>query len=142
VQAGLQRRTEENVPPIDATRDATAADIDAQLSVLLQSVEADRAHPRRATERSNDADPGATTRPAAATTRLRWPRRRAPKRERANGKRRTVARARAGAGVAPRTEPARISYVRDPAARVTVYYVSAATVMAAAWGFLCARLLT
>jgi hypothetical protein len=141
VQAGLQRRTEENVPPIDATRDATAADVDAQLSVLLQSVEADRAH-RRATERSDDADPGATIRPAAATTRLRWPRRRAPKRERANGKRRAVRRARAGAGVAPRTEPPRISYVRDPAARVTVYWVSAATVMAAAWGFLCARLLT
>jgi hypothetical protein len=124
-----------------STRDAVAADeVDAQLSELLQSVEADRARPL--TERSGTPAAVPTTRPApvAPTPPRRRARKRAAKREGAGGKRRTAARARAGPGFAPKAEPARISDVRDPAFRKTAYYVIPAVVLAAAVGLLFPRL--
>jgi hypothetical protein len=146
VEAGLQRRIDENDPATTergSTHRAAAADVvDAQLSALLESVEADRAHVRRARERSDSAAAGAATQPGAlATTRPRRRRKRPSKRERARGDRRTDARARVGR-VALKPEPAGIRYFRDPVARETAYYIIVAVVSGAAVGLLCARLVT
>jgi hypothetical protein len=124
-----------------STRDAIAADeVDAQLSELLQSVEADRARPL--TERSGTPAAVPPTRPVPVvpTRPGRRARKPAAKRERARGERRTAARARAGPGFARKAEAATIPYVRDPALRETAYYVIAAVVLAAAVGLLGTRL--
>jgi hypothetical protein len=146
VEAGLQTGIQEKVPAATesgSTHDGTAADVDAQLSALLESVQADRAHVPPATERSDSAAAGATTRPdGVKKTHALRRRKRAPKRERVRRERRTDARARADGGLAPKPEPARIHSVRDPAARETAYYVIAVFVLAVAASFLCTRLLT
>jgi len=147
VEAGLQRRIDEHDPATTergSTRDAAAADgVDAQLSALLESVEADRAHVRRQTARSDSAAAGAAGQPGAVPTTLpRRRRKRLSKRQRARGERPTYGRARADGRVALNAEPAGIRYLRDPVARETAYYVIAAVVSGTAVGLLCARLMT
>jgi hypothetical protein len=113
--------------------------IDAQLSALLESVEADRANARPVV-----APPRAPT--VARTTRP--PRRaRGPATEAAHGlpERRRTTRVRSGDGFAPkvvRPKPpwARIPFVGDPATREPVYYLIAAVILGMGLGLLCTRL--
>lgn len=114
--------------------DPDAVDVvDAQLSALLESVEADRAQVPRATERS-----------ATGAIRPRPRRRNAgPNAQRRRGRRRAdVVRARAEPRSARKAEPARTPFFSDPARRETAYYLLVAAVIATALGVLCVRLLT
>jgi hypothetical protein len=107
--------------------------VDAQLSALLESVEADGAHVRVVTQRSA----------TVATAPARRPRRKlAPKHGRALGARRTAGTPTRVAGFAPNAQPARIPFLSDPAVREAAYYAVAAVILATGLGLLCARLLT
>jgi hypothetical protein len=118
-------------PRSDAVLDrADAHLVDAQLSALLESVEADRAHARPATERSDGSAAVARTR---APQRVRRP---PPERARSSRERRATTRPDSSAGFAPKA----VSF--GPAWAGTAYYVIAAVVLASGLGLLCARLLT
>lgn len=116
-------------------------EVDAQLSALLESIEADVAAITAVRGRSGRAAAGVSRRPR----RRGW--KSASKRERARRERRRPKRVPSGAGFAPKavgSQPAwaRIPYLGDPAVRETAYYLIAAVVLASGLGLLCARLLT
>jgi hypothetical protein len=129
-----------------ARRQAAEADVlDAQLSALLESVEAERAeraHVRAETQRSTTPS-AAGSRLAGVTAPPRRPRRRStPTPDRERDARPTVAAPTRGAGFAPKAQPARIPLLGNPAVRETTYYLVAAVILATGLGLLCARILT
>jgi hypothetical protein len=129
-----------NVPAIAVSaskRDAGDGDVvDAQLSELLESVEADRADLHAAGLRSAAAGRGRRR----GFGRIRWRRRKrasTPRPERARAERPTAAEpTRAAARSAPAAQPAEVPTLADPGLRELTYYLVAAVVLAVGLGVL------